>query len=170
MLRRLLLPLLVLTLFAPAAAAEVNAVTPSTNEANADLGWAHFVVDDVRIGEVDITFVSTRGFFSCFEYRSDGAPTDDPRDNFNPDVTDGLWDFTCIRNTTTSLTLEADEYVEIRMVFGAERDERFDWTRVDVLPDARTADDCRDGGWADYGFRNQGQCIRFVNTGKDSRG
>ncbi len=30
-------------------------------------------------------------------------------------------------------------------------------------------DDCKKGGWVLYGFRNQGQCIRFVNTGKDSR-
>lgn len=30
-------------------------------------------------------------------------------------------------------------------------------------------DVCKDGGWQDLGFRNQGQCIRFVNTGKDSR-
>jgi len=30
-------------------------------------------------------------------------------------------------------------------------------------------DACKDGGWEMYGFRNQGQCIRFVNTGKDSR-
>lgn len=29
--------------------------------------------------------------------------------------------------------------------------------------------DCMDGGWEEYGFRNQGQCIRFVNTGQDSR-
>jgi hypothetical protein len=29
--------------------------------------------------------------------------------------------------------------------------------------------DCTEGKWADYGFRNQGQCIRFVNTEKDSR-
>ena len=29
--------------------------------------------------------------------------------------------------------------------------------------------DCRDGGWQNLGFRNQGQCIRFVTTGKDSR-
>jgi hypothetical protein len=31
-----------------------------------------------------------------------------------------------------------------------------------------TADDCKDGGWKnlDPGFRNQGQCIKFVNTGK----
>lgn len=28
---------------------------------------------------------------------------------------------------------------------------------------------CKNGGWASYGFRNQGLCIRFVNTGKDSR-
>jgi hypothetical protein len=31
------------------------------------------------------------------------------------------------------------------------------------------ADECRNGGWADFGFRNQGQCIRFVETGFDSR-
>jgi hypothetical protein len=30
-------------------------------------------------------------------------------------------------------------------------------------------DDCKNGGWADFGFINQGQCIRFVNTGQDSR-
>lgn len=29
--------------------------------------------------------------------------------------------------------------------------------------------DCKKGGWKDYGFKNQGQCIRYVNTGKDSR-
>ena len=25
-------------------------------------------------------------------------------------------------------------------------------------------DDCKDGGWKAYGFANQGQCIRFVNS------
>ncbi|MEX2430801.1 MAG: hypothetical protein WD645_02645 [Dehalococcoidia bacterium] len=34
-------------------------------------------------------------------------------------------------------------------------------------PEAK--DDCKNGGWEDFGFRNQGQCIRFVNTGQDSR-
>jgi hypothetical protein len=33
--------------------------------------------------------------------------------------------------------------------------------------DAR--EQCKDGGWEDAGFRNQGQCLRFVNTGQDSR-
>lgn len=32
-----------------------------------------------------------------------------------------------------------------------------------------TLQDCMSGGWEDYGFRNQGQCVRFVSTGKDSR-
>lgn len=35
--------------------------------------------------------------------------------------------------------------------------------------DPETKQDCKKGGWKDYGFKNQGQCIKFVNTGKDSR-
>lgn len=30
-------------------------------------------------------------------------------------------------------------------------------------------DDCKKGGWEGYGFKNQGQCVRYVETGKDSR-
>jgi hypothetical protein len=30
-------------------------------------------------------------------------------------------------------------------------------------------DDCKNGRWEEFGFRNQGQCIQFVNTGRDSR-
>lgn len=29
--------------------------------------------------------------------------------------------------------------------------------------------DCMEDGWVEFGFRNQGQCIRFVETEKDSR-
>lgn len=32
------------------------------------------------------------------------------------------------------------------------------------------ASECKNGGWSDFGFKNQGQCVRFVNTGKDDRG
>jgi len=35
--------------------------------------------------------------------------------------------------------------------------------------DPETIQDCQGGGWQDYGFANQGQCIHFVNTGEDSR-
>jgi hypothetical protein len=111
----------------------VDAVTPSTNDENRAKGWAHFNVLDTRVGEVDIEFVSTRNFYSCFEYRSDGEGPDSP-DNFNPDIEDGLWPFLCVNNETVTKTLSALEYVEIRMVFGAETDERFDWTRVDLEP------------------------------------
>jgi hypothetical protein len=44
-----------------------------------------------------------------------------------------------------------------------------DTTTYDFEPDPASTDDCKKGGWADYGFANQGQCIRFMNTGKDSR-
>ena len=37
----------------------------------------------------------------------------------------------------------------------------------DAIP--RSQGDCKDGGWERYGFKNQGQCVRFVETGKDSR-
>ena len=33
----------------------------------------------------------------------------------------------------------------------------------------KTKDDCKNGGWVQFGFKNQGQCIRFIETGKDSR-
>ena len=32
-----------------------------------------------------------------------------------------------------------------------------------------TKDDCKKGGWEGYHFKNQGQCVRFIETGKDSR-
>jgi hypothetical protein len=35
--------------------------------------------------------------------------------------------------------------------------------------DPSTKEDCKDGGWENYGFQNQGQCIRFIETGEDSR-
>jgi hypothetical protein len=35
--------------------------------------------------------------------------------------------------------------------------------------DPADKDECKKGGFADFGFRNQGQCIKFVNTGKESR-
>ncbi|MHA1560238.1 MAG: hypothetical protein ACTSWI_06155 [Alphaproteobacteria bacterium] len=39
----------------------------------------------------------------------------------------------------------------------------------EVAADPTVKDECKDGGWGPFGFRNQGQCIRFINTGFDSR-
>ena len=35
--------------------------------------------------------------------------------------------------------------------------------------DPTDRDECKNGGWEASGFKNQGQCVRFVETGKDSR-
>lgn len=45
----------------------------------------------------------------------------------------------------------------------------YDLTISPASADPQTKDQCRNGGWAAYGFSNQGQCIRFVETGQDSR-
>lgn len=152
-----------------AAVAAVNEVTPSTNDENKVAGWAHVNQLMTGPGFVTLEFVSTRGFLSCFEFRTDGDTSqvlpDNGGNNYNPAITDGLYPFTCESNSTSMKTLFADEYVEVRMVFGAEGDERFDWTRFDV----GGKELCKDGGWQQFGFRNQGQCIRFANTGMDSR-
>lgn len=37
------------------------------------------------------------------------------------------------------------------------------------LFDPATKDDCKVGGWESFGFKDQGQCVRFIETGLDSR-
>lgn len=113
----------------------VNAYTmASTNDENRTNNWAHVNILNQETDSVEVEFVSTRNFWSCFEYRSDGdtsQKTDE--NNYNPIVDDGLYPYTCINNETKTMVMPANEYVEVRMVFGGESDERFDWTRFDVL-------------------------------------
>ena len=142
------------------ASADVNSVTPSTNDINRTKGWAH--VDQVGLS---LQFTSTRNFYSCFEYRTDGDTSQQiSPDNPNTLITDGLYPYICEKDSSDTLNIRAKKYVEVRMVFGAESDERFDWTRFDVGKQA-----CKNGGWKDFGFANQGQCVRYEETGKDSR-
>lgn len=109
-------------------------VTPSTNADNKTLGWAYAELAEARTGEVELDFYQPRGgFVSCFEYRSDLEAATSTT-NHNPGVTDGLWGFYCV-NSAESHTISATGFVDIRMVFGAEGDERFDWTRFYALPD-----------------------------------
>ena len=133
----------------------INAVTPSTNDINRTKDWAH--VDEVSkdVGEITLQFTSTRSFYSCFEYRTDGDTSQmiSP-DNYNLDITDGLYPFVSTFNTTVIKTIHANEYVEIRMVFGAETDERFDWTRFDVLPAPTKSDILMNSGVPGKGLEN----------------
>ena len=48
-------------------------------------------------------------------------------------------------------------------------DTTFDFELEAAAQEPETRMDCMNGGWEEFGFRNQGQCIRFVNTGQDSR-
>jgi hypothetical protein len=147
--------------------ASTSTVFPSTNEANLGLGWAHVTFADVGVGTVTLDLNQPRTFLACFEFRiDDEAPSGNP--NFNTDVTDGLWDFICLNAESSTETFSAVSHVDVRMAFGAEKDERFDWTRFYVLS-IENKDQCRDGAWEALGFRNLGQCVRFVETGKDSR-
>ena len=123
---------------APAAAlaSTVDAVTPSTNDINRDKGWAHVDVAAAD-GSATLTFTNPRAFASCFEYRTDGDvkqidTTKNGGNNWNPEVTDGLYPYECVNNGTKTVTVPATDFVEVRMVFGAEKDERFAWTLFDV--------------------------------------
>ena len=133
----LLTTLFVITLGAMGSVyADVNPVTPSTNAQNLISGWAHVVQTDVGLGFVELNFISLRGFWSCFEYRTDGDAgqiiSENGGVNYNTNILDGLFPYTCENNSNSTLIIAADQYVEVRMVFGAEADERFDWTRFDV--------------------------------------
>jgi hypothetical protein len=88
-----------------------------------------------------------------------------------------------IVNTSAASLIHFDDYCFINVVCTTRRLWAFSATApagaIDGVPaglvmkfiaaNPRTKEECKDGGWEDFGFRNQGQCIRFVNTGQDSR-
>ena len=124
---------------ATASGAAVNSVTPSTNDINRTNGWAHVDVLQVTTGHpnaITVRFTSTRSLTSCFEYRTNSGRsqvlTENGGQNYNSAVTDGLYSYVCVKNSTQDVTIATPQRVEIRMVFGAERDERFDWTRFNA--------------------------------------
>ena len=167
----MLATLVALGVVAGPALAVVNSVFPSTNDANRALGWAH--VDQVAVddGMMTLSFVNTRGVRQLLRVsaRTATRPSGIGPTQFNRAVTDGLYPFGCVNNATQLRTVIAERFVEVRLAFGGETDERFDWTRFDLVVDPETKADCKDGGWEAYGFRNQGLCVAFVLTGRDTR-
>lgn len=122
-----------------------DAVFPSTNAWNragttpGHTGQWAYVDATPGPGTVTLTFHQPHAFYSCFEYRYDGNVPDQRTSptNFNSDVTDGLWPYKCLNvaGSTATVTLGPTvQYVEVRLAFGAETDERFGWTRFDALP------------------------------------
>jgi hypothetical protein len=56
-------------------------------------------------------------------------------------------------------------FVDVQAGLGIDNHELY----LDAPHNPVTKDDCKNGGHADFGFSNQGQCIKFLNTGQDSR-
>lgn len=144
---------------------------PSTNKDNFANGWAHAVFTEAHVGSLAFNLVSSRTFWSCFEYRADGADPVLEVHRFNDDIDDGEHSWSCVANTTSRVTMSATEYVDVRLSHNLldpeERGERFDWTRFYVL--SETMDVCKDGGWQGLGFSNQGLCIAHYQASENSK-
>lgn len=129
-------------------------------------------------GEVTLTFINNTNFYYAFDYRVDG---ESPAGTFSfSDDTIGQGPCAGRKwgpyynlmgvgaNSTKQVTVEAAHKVEAQAVLGPEQNYYTCWkTFYPEQPDSKN--DCKLGGWEDYHFKNQGQCIRYVNTGKDSR-
>ena len=148
-------------------------VFPSTNDANRDAGRPHVNLVEAGPGTVTLEFVNDTNSLAFFEYRLDGATVGTTAhpvvtgDVIHPGVcVDGRSAPSCEPGPIRE-TFSAAVTVDVRLALGGERDWDFDWTPFAVGPATRA--DCERGGWVTFGFQNQGQCIRFVNTGQDSR-
>ena len=161
----------------------VDSVTPSTNYENMQAGQFHFDVLEVTPDSITIEFNSgTEGggdpFTLCYEVRTDGEGLDPAGAHPNPLVQDNYYEDGCMwiylkyGPTIIEKTYAAESHIDIRYAYNSyvyvPDIYYFSWTRVYVLK-PRAIGECKQGGWREFGFRNQGQCVRFVNTGVDTR-
>jgi hypothetical protein len=116
-----------------AAAAFVIIAGPvgaSTNESNQANHGPYVSVVKITGHGVTLQLVNPNPYYACFEFRTDGdtsQATGSP--NFNPAITDGLYPYTCLPSVgSQTVSFRVDRYVEVRSVFGAERDWDFTWT------------------------------------------
>lgn len=147
---------------------------PSTNDTNRTNGHPHVNLVASGIGFVSLEFVNDTNSLAFFEYRIDGEIL--ASGSAHPVVTgDFIYEGVSVDSRDIAApvhvfrTFEATSTVEVRLALGGERDWDFDWVTFQALPDATSKDDCRTGGWDAFGFVNQGQCVRFIETGQDSR-
>jgi hypothetical protein len=101
---------------------------PSTN----DFNRAHhgpYVDAKSAANKVDITFVNPNPYYACFEYRTNGDTSQATgRPNFNPEIPD-LYPYVCLASVGSSkMSFKFVSKVEVRSVFGGERDWDFNWT------------------------------------------
>lgn len=164
-----------------AGTTSVSAEGTPYNEANRDAGRPHVNIVDVDGWEVTLEFVNPHtGWPWAWDVRVDGAEgTED--DWTGQTISEGplesedfglAYDRVVLgpadEPVTRTETYQAAELVEVTLRRGPEQSWYVPWIRIEPeQPETRR--DCMRGGYERYGFRNQGQCIRYVNTGKDSR-
>jgi hypothetical protein len=101
-------------------------VSESSNALNTTNGWASYTM--TTVGDITtITYTSTRAFYSCFETRIDGSSNTVAGANPNTGIADGRWVQDCVSNSTVQRVVTGASLIEIRMVYGAESTERFNW-------------------------------------------
>ena len=120
---------------ASSAAVGYTAANPtySTNAYNQTHGGPYVTVTKVTGRNLTLSLVNPNNYAACFEYRTDGDTTQATGSpNYNPAIADGLYPFVCLYAAgSQTLTVRVNNYVEVRSVFGAERDWDFNWTRFD---------------------------------------
>ena len=127
-------------------------------------------------GEIDIlgSVWATREFGRSndwFLYLNGGLLTSgtvaggDPYDRSNPFIFElGSGGPSVLRNI--SISVGDVVKLEFQQLFGFGED----YVGVDLrIVAAPTKISCKNKGWQEFGFKNQGNCIQFVNTGKDKR-
>jgi len=115
---------------------------PSTNEWNkngqnpyhpGEIG-PHVNLVETGVGYVTLEFVNPQNYWICFEYRSDGDIGQYINHiHYSPCIDDDLYPYVCLLNNKTNKTISAVQFVEVRSMFGAERDWDFGWTKFDVI-------------------------------------
>jgi hypothetical protein len=115
----------------------------------------------VYIGDYD----SVTGLFNCAEGTNDSTGNlladGAPRCDFSQLSGDYYGDCADVENyTITGIQLVVDAGWAGDQVF-----EMFPNVTVQ-LPDPTSKNQCKNGGYAAFGFENQGQCIKSVNTGQ----
>jgi hypothetical protein len=171
--------------FSPASTNELNEAKQVPTREGQDA--PHVVWEAIEVGEITLMFVNHTNSLAFFEYRIDGVTvgsTPHPVVNtgFAHPTTGLVAEYDDVIHPGVSVdgrgipdpvvvsrTFAANQTVEIRLALGGERDWDFDWTLFHVPATAYVRDLCRNGGWRDLGFENQGLCIQWANTGKDSR-
>lgn len=104
--------------------------------------------------------VATRGGASASPYTCPSVPAD--MDLLSPGS--NIRAFSLNVGDTSTNDVGLDGYLDNVVVDVASGVTVYDFEPAPVLP--LTKDDCKKNGWVAYGFTNQGQCVRFIETGQ----